>query len=183
METVLIRRIQQCFRFHFMLDWPLSLPSLSLSVFLSVSRSLVDLLMLLSLSQSPANGSTMADNAVWIRNFCVCAWGGGMGGACGRVCTCVCACLAGKCTSVSIQAHLWHIPRPWSLCGAVALLSGLCLRIMACLLWSPAPALERCGPKMFYLLSGLASIKLMESIQLSPIPFRPEPQKNTLTGS
>lgn len=39
----------------------------------------------------------------------------------------------------------------------------------------PAPTLKRCGPKMFYLLSGLASIKLMESIQLSsfPFPFRP----------
>lgn len=60
-------------------------------------------------------------------------------------------------------------------CTAQAVLSGLCLRITACLLWSPAPTLKRCGPKMFYLLSRPASIKLMESIQLPslPFPFRP----------
>lgn len=61
---------------------------------------------------------------------------------------------------------------------SMAVLSGLCLRITACLLWTPVPTLKRCGPKMFYLLSGLASIKLMESIQLSsfPFPFRPQPE-------
>lgn len=29
-----------------------------------------------------------------------------------------CVCVGGGCTSVSIQAHLWHILWPWSLCRA-----------------------------------------------------------------
>lgn len=65
---------------------------------------------------------------------------------------------------------------------SVAVLSRLCLRITACLLWSPAPTLKRCGPKMFYLLSGLASIKLMESIQLFPFQAQTT-EENTLKRS
>lgn len=88
--------------------------------------------------------------------MCVCSHGG-----------VVCVCM-GECTSVSIQAHLWHISMALKSLLSVAVLSRLCLRITACLLWSPEPSLKRCGPKMFYLLSELASIKLMESIQLFP---------------
>lgn len=121
---VLMRRIHQCFRFQVMLDRPFSLPpslplSPSLSLCLSLSGWSTDgtFSQPVTSTRASTNGCTMAHNAGWIRNLCVCV--------CVRVCTCACACLAGKCTSVSIQAHLWHIPWPWSLCRAVAALWAL----------------------------------------------------------
>lgn len=108
---------------------------------------------------------------------------------CVHVCACVCARVCGGglrgALGEGAGGALHHQFKPifdifygLEVSVDMAVLFGLCLWITACLLRSPAPTLKRCGTKMFYLLSGLASIKLMESIQLPsfPFPFRPQPQ-------
>lgn len=109
-----------------------------------------------------------------IKNVCACVHAG----VCALVCVCLSVCVGRGCTLHHQFEPIFDIFYGLEVSVDMAVLFGLCLWITACLLRRSAPS-RGCATKMFYLLSGLASIKLMESIQLPssfPFPFRPHPQ-------
>lgn len=103
---------------------------------------------------------------------CVCAWAPGVG----------LVVVVGGCTSVSIQTHLWHIPWPWSLCRAWLCSLGFVYGSRLVYYEARHQPWRDVGPRCFISCQGLASIKLMESIQLFPFQAQTT-EENTLKRS